>query len=232
VQVFGSGNLRVSVLDAGDNLIPDTALPGNSTGFTARTIHLWDLDRRIYPVIKLRATVPSGASLREWRAFANTRYEWDFTTDGDTEGWVAGDFRSTPTMVAQMGVLRFDGLMAGSDPHVEYSFPQPVAATRFTRVEVTVRSSNMVQNDDVVFHWQSNFGGFDMNRSFTRPQVSLQAFQTVTFDLSAMTTAPRQPWQGDIEKLRIDPVVRFVQQGMTMIEPADGWFEIEKIAIY
>ena len=51
----------------------------------------------------------------------------------------------------------------------------------------------------------------------------------LTFDLTTMPMAPGEPWQGQIERIRLDPVVRFVDQ---VLAPADGWFEIDRITIY
>jgi hypothetical protein len=94
---------------------------------------------------------------------------------------------------------------------------------------VRVRTSNNNQNDDPSIFWDSNFGSWDKNRSFTHPSVFLFAFQDLSYDLTVVPPAPGQPWQGMINGIRVDPVVQFLD---TLNQPANGWFEIDRIAIY
>ena len=229
VQVIGTGTITIQILDADGNLIPDSVVPGNSTGFTARTIRLWDLNPITYPTIRLKATIPPGAVLDEWSVVGNDVFEWLFSNNGDLEGWVADDKNAVATAIAQGGVLRLNGLAAGIDPNVQYSFPQPIDATRFTTIEVRVRTSNNNQNDDPAIYWDSNYGSWDKNRSFEYPGTFLFAFQDLSYDLTVVPPLPGEPWQGFINGIRVDPAVQFYD---TLGNPADGWFEIDRIAIH
>jgi hypothetical protein len=236
VQVVGTGALRIQVLDADSNLIPDTIIPGNAAGNTARTIHLWYLDPMTYPVIRLRATVPPGASLDEWSVVGNDVFEWTFEHPGDAEGWVASDYMATPTQAVAGGALRVDSMASGTDPNVLYTVPRDtgnplsgIDSRRFTRMLVRVRTSNNYTNDDVSLSWSSNFGAIDVRRSFTESGIFLVTYQDVVIDLTQMATAPQEPWQGTVYSLRLDPVVRFLDATMM---PTNGWFEIDRISIY
>lgn len=229
VQVIGTGTITIQILDVDGNLIPDSVIPGNSMGFTSRTIRLWDLNPITYPTIRLKATISPNSALDEWSVVGNDVFEWLFSNTGDLEGWVANDKNATATAAAQNGVLRLDGLAAGIDPNVQYYFPQPIDATRFKTIEVRVRTSNNNQNDDPTIHWDSNYGTWDKNRSFTIPMSFLFAFQDLSYDLTVIPMMPAEPWQGLINGIRIDPVVRFND---TLGMPANGWFEIDRIAIY
>ena len=73
------------------------------------------------------------------------------------------------------------------------------------------------------------FGSWDKNRSITHPSVFLFAFQDLSYDLTTVPPPPGEPWQGLINGIRVDPVVRFLD---VLNQPADGWFEIERVAIY
>jgi len=229
VQWIGS-DVPITVLDGTGTPLPDSVLPGNAAGFTDHTVHLWDVDALTYPVLRLQADLASGGSLQEWRVVGNTVYEWlfNYTTD-DAQGWVGGDFGSPVTVTTDGDSLLLEGLAAGSDPNIQYLFGQPVDATRFTTLEVTLRSSNNNFLDDVTLEWQSNFGLFDFVRSFTIEDVFIQSYQDLTFDLTVIPQSPQQPWQGLIEGLRIDGVTEFLD---TLGDPADGWFEIDRITIY
>lgn len=229
VQVIGTGTITIQILDADGNLIPNSVIPGNSTGFTTRTIRLWDLNPITYPTIRLKATISPNSSLDEWSVVGNDVFEWLFSNTGDLEGWVANDKNATATATVQNGVLRLNGLAAGIDPNVQYYFPQPIDATRFKTIEVRVRTSNNNQNDDPTIHWDSNYGSWDKNRSFTIPMSFLFAFQDLSYDLTVIPMMPAEPWQGLINGIRVDPAVRFND---TLGMPADGWFEIDRIAIY
>jgi len=229
VQVIGTGTITIQVLDVDGNLIPDSVIPGNSMGFTTRTIRLWDLNPITYPTIRLKATLSPGSSLDEWSVVGNNVFEWLFSNTGDLEGWVANDKDAIATALAQNGALRLNGLAAGTDPNVQYYFPQPIDATRFTTIEVRVRTSNNNQNDDPAVFWDSNYGSWDKNRSFTHPGTFLFAFQDLSYDLKVVPPMPAEPWQGLINGIRVDPVVRFND---TLGAAADGWFEIDRIAIY
>lgn len=236
VHVVGTGTIRVHVLDESGALIPDSIIPGNAAGHTSRTIHLWYLDPMAYPVIRLRAVLEPGSVLEEWSVVGNDVFEWTFEHAGDAEGWVAEDYMATPTTTVAGGVLRVASTASGSDPRIVYTVPRDTSspssgidARRFTRLLVQVRTSNNYNDDDVTMMWSSNFGGIDTRRSFTEPGVFLFSFQDVVFDLTQVPTAPDEPWRGTVYSLRIDPVVRFLNE---LMDPADGWFEIERIAIY
>lgn len=236
IHVVGTGTIRVHVLDESGALIPDTLIPGNAAGNTSRTLHLWYLDPMAYPVIRLRAILSPGAVLDEWSVVGNDRFEWTFSHDGDTEGWTAEDYMATPSASVTGGVLRVSSMAAGTDPRVLYTVPRDMAtpssgidSRRFTRLLVRVRTSNNYNNDDVTMMWSSNFGAIDVRRSFTEPDVFLFGFQDIVFDLTQTPTPPNEAWQGTVYSLRIDPVVRFLNE---LMQPTDGWFEIERIAIY
>ena len=92
-----------------------------------------------------------------------------------------------------------------------------------------MRTSNNNQNDDPAVLWDSNYGSWDKNRSFTIPMTFLFAFQDLSYDLTMIPMMPAEPWQGMINGIRVDPAVRFLD---TLGNPADGWFEIDRIAIY
>jgi len=158
----------------------------------------------------------------------NSAYQWRFSNAGDTEGWFADDNGAVATVDALGGVLLFNSQGTGLDPNIQYWFPQPVDASRFSTIEVTLRSSNNYINDDVTFMWWSNFGGFDTRRSQTVTDF-LFSFQTEMYDLTLVPVLPDEPWQGLIEAIRIDPVTHFEDQ---LGAPMDGWVEIESIAIY
>jgi len=229
VQVEGTGEISLRVLDGTGTPVPDSVLPGNSGGLSTRTIHLWNLEPRDYPVIILEGTLGIGSSLDAWQVVGSDVYSFSFSHDGDDEGWVGQDFGVSPTLSTAGGVMRLDSLAAGTDPHVEYFFDQPLDAARFSTVEVRLRSGNNYNNDTVSFYWQSNFGLFDARRSFTHPDIFLQSMQDLSFDLSLTPASPGEPWQGQIEGIRIDPVDRFYDN---LVQPADGWFEIDRIVIY
>lgn len=62
----------VSVLDSAGGLIPDTVLPGNSTGFTSFPIDLSSVSTTTYPSLALRASLTSGdglstPSIEDWQ---------------------------------------------------------------------------------------------------------------------------------------------------------------------
>lgn len=229
IQVVGTGDISVQVLDAQKQLVPDAQIPGNSTGTKARTLRLWTLDPALYPVIHLKATLGPAAVLTEWSIAANDRHEWLFGHEGDAEGWTGHDNGATPTLTVTGGLLKLASDAAGVDPNIQYTFPVPLPASRFKTLEVRVRTSNNYSNDNPTLYWQSNYGLFDARRSFTFPNVFLVTPKDVVFDLTQTPPAPNEPWQGNIEKIRIDAVERFLDQTQ---QPAAGWFEVESIAIY
>jgi hypothetical protein len=96
-------------------------------------------------------------------------------------------------------------------------------------MEIRVRTSNNNTNDDPTVYWDSNFGSWDKNRSITLMGQFLFAFQDLSYDLNVMQPAPYEPFQGSLNGIRIDPVVRFYD---VLLQPANGWFEIDRIAIY
>jgi len=228
IQVDGTGGISINVLDEQGMLIPDAVVPGNAVGLTERTIRLWDLDPMTYPVIRLKVTMAPGAVMNEWRVIGNDRHEWLFSTDGDAEGWVGADRLGTPMVTVAGGVLRFTSTSDGTNPRIEYTMPQPVDSARFGTVEIRLKTSTEFFNDDVMFYWSSNFGGFDVRRSFTAADEFLVDFQDITIDLNQMPMAPNESWRGSIEGLRIDPLERFVDE---FNMPADGFFEIDRIVL-
>ncbi len=230
VHVVGSGTLVLQLLDEGGALVPDDQVPGNAAGITDVSVHLWDLDPAAYPVIRLRLTLESlGAELEEWSVVVSDRHEFRFDVEGDTEGWEAGDAGATPSIDATAGALLLESGAGGTDPHALYTFPAAIDATRFGTLAVTIRTSNNAHNDDVTLMWESNYGGFDPLRSTTIEQVFLYGYQELLFDLTEVPVAPNQPWQGQIDAIRIDGVVEFLDE---IGDPTDGWFEIDAIALY
>lgn len=228
VQVAGTGQIVIQVLDEAGALIPDAIIPGNSTGTSERTLRLWDLDPMVYPVIRLRATISAGARLDEWRVVGNDHHEWTFENPGDLEGWVPMDRLGTPAASVADGYLHYTSTSDGTDPRIEYTMPQPIDSARFTEAEIRVRTSTEFFNDDLMFFWSSNFGSFDVRRSFTSAGVFLVNFQDVTIDLTQTPMAPNETWRGMIEGLRIDPTDHFVDEfGM----PADGHFDIDRVIL-
>lgn len=229
VHLVGAGTISLRVLDASSNPIPDTQIPGNAAGNTDRTLRLFDLNPALYPVIRLEATLSPGARLTEWSVVGNDVHEWLFSHAGDAEGWAPFDTGATPAVTVMGGVLRFDSAATGTDPNIQYTFPQPTPATRFTTLEVRLKTSNAYNNDDPTLLWQSNFGLFDTRRSFVLKKQFLVTFKDLSFDLTQVPPAPGEPWQGNIEKLRLDPVAVFLNQAQM---PEAGWFEIDRIALY
>jgi hypothetical protein len=227
VQWSGS-DVTVRVLDEDQVLIPESDLPGNAAGFTGGTVHLFDVDPADYPVLRLEGNIGPAGSLDDWRVVANDRFEWTFAYDSDDEGWVGVDVGATPTLSVSGHLLRYDGGLGGTDPRIEYWFPQPIAANRFTTVEMRLRTSNNYINDDPTLYWASNFGQFDARRSIVEPDVFLYTFTDVTYDLTVVPTLPDEPWQGWVEAIRIDPVIDFVDE---LGDPDAGWVEIESISI-
>lgn len=222
VQWTGSG-VVLHVLDADGNLLDEATLPGNAAGFTTRTVSLADVDPVDHPALKLQVT----GTVEELRVTGGDRLVWEFDHDGDVEGWQADDIGSAPTIDALAGVLRFDGVAGGLDPNVQFHFNQPVDSTRFTTANIRVRSSNNYFDDSPTFYWASNFGTFDDRRSFQQTRF-LFAYQSLSYDLTVMPTSPQEPWQGAIDAIRFDPVDVFVDQ---IGDPADGWFEIDRIEL-
>lgn len=229
IQVIGTGTIAIQVLDEAGTLVPDAVIPGNSAGLTARTIRLWNLDPLAYPVIRLKATLSPGAALDEWSVVGNDIHEWLFSHNGDAEGWMGFDQNAMPTVTVSGGVLKLSGLAAGTDPNIRYMFPEALPASRFSTMEVRVRTSNNNTNDDPTIYWDSNFGSWDKNRSITLPGQFLFAFQDLLYNLNVMQPLPYEPFQGNLNGIRVDPAVRFYD---VLNQPADGWFEIDRIAIY
>jgi len=228
IQIKGSGTIQFQVLDGDGVLIPDSAIPNNSVGFTSRTLLLSGLSADSYPVIRLQADLAADGVIEEWSVTGNNGFDWTFENDGDTEGWVAADPGAAPTLDVLGGVLRFHSQAAGTDPNVALALPVPVDASLFTTLEVTLRTSNTFNNDDVTMYWTSNYGGIDINRSFAT-NAYLFSFQTLVFDLTTVPLPPGQAFVGDVESIRLDPVVEFLD---AVAAPVDGWFEIERVLLY
>jgi len=228
VQWKGTGDVTIQVLDAEGALLPEAVLPGNAAGFDENTIHMWDVDPALYPVIRLRATLQAAATLTEWTVTGNDRFEWRFDNPGDQEGWVADDFELTPTVTVAGGIYNLTVPVASTDPHLEYTFPQPVDATRFSRIEVRLRTGRDYRNETVSLFWDNNFGEIDVARSVDEDDVFLLDYALVAFALP--DDRPRGfAWEGDIEAIRIDPVVRFLDAAG---DPNAGTAYIDYIAIY
>ncbi|HMV67167.1 MAG TPA: lamin tail domain-containing protein [Myxococcota bacterium] len=229
VQWRGSGATRVQILDAAGALLPDTVVPGNAAGITAKEIHLFQVDPVSYPSIRLRATLDGTSALEEWRVVGGTSYVWDFNyNDGETGGWAGYDTGAQATVTVSGGVLRFAGLAAGTDPSLQLSLlPSHLLAEDFDTITFRVRTSNNGIDDDPTLFWQSNYGGFDVRRSFAQT-IYLWQWQDVTYDLHQSVTSPNEPWQGNIEIVRFDPVQRFLNAALA---PVDGWFEIDRVEL-
>ncbi|HLK92175.1 MAG TPA: hypothetical protein VKZ18_19940 [Polyangia bacterium] len=215
----------VQVLDQNKTLVPDTVIPGNAAGLAPGSVKLWNLAASQYPVIYLRATLNNAQQLRRWEVTANTGYQWDFVHGGDAEGWKASLTGATPTITVSGGVLRMDAPATGTDPQLVYLLPGQVDATRFKTLTVRLRSSNNSGDDTVTLYWQNNYGQFDPVRSFSATAFLYQQTE-VPFDLTQIPAAPNQPWQGQINGLRVDPVQSFFDA--TGAATA-GWFEVDWI---
>lgn len=229
VQWRGTGNTRVQILDANGDLLPDTVVSGNAAGLRSKEIHLFQVDPVSYPAIRLKAILDGDSSLEEWRIVGGDSYVWDFDyNDGETGGWTGHDVGASPSVSVSGGLLRFNGLAAGTDPSLQLSLlPSFLEAEHFDTITFRVRTSNNGIDDVPTFYWQSNFGLFDSRRSFD-DVVYLWQWQDVSFDLTQSVIAPQEPWQGDVEILRFDPVERFVN---AVPAPVDGWFEIDRIEL-
>ena len=230
LQVDGEGEITIQVLDRDGDLLPDEVLPGNSVGFTDRTVRLWDVDPAIYPYLRLQATLGPGATITDWSLMGNTRWEWRFDNTGDPEGWVGVDFGASPSVGVSGGALTFTSGSTGTDPRIEYTFPQPVDATRFTRVEVQLSTDRDYRTETVSLFWDNNFGEYDVARSIDQDEAFLFASPTIAYDLtSTFDRLPGQRWEGDIEAIRIDPLVQFLDE---LGVPNGGSVVFEYIAIY
>jgi hypothetical protein len=98
------------------------------------------------------ATGPNGPDRTlTWRYSRSMFFEWLFDADGDHEGWVEMDNGATLTASVTGVTDLFNSLAAGTDPHMVYTLPQAIGSTRFTALEVRLRTSNNYQNDDVNF---------------------------------------------------------------------------------
>jgi hypothetical protein len=229
IQWRGSGETKIQVLDASGALLPDTVVPGNAAGLTRKEIHLFQVDPVSYPQLRLKALFTNGSVLEEWRIVGGDSFVWEFDYNtGETGGWTGHDLGAAPAVTVTGGVLRFDGLAAGTDPNLQLSLlPSHLEAEHFESITLRVRTSNNGIDDVPTFYWRSNFGGFDPRRSFAET-VYLWQWQDLTYDLTQAVSPPAEIWQGDVEILRFDPVQRFVNAALA---PVDGWFEIDRIEL-
>jgi hypothetical protein len=225
LYVDADDGVTVQVLDGNGDLIPDAQVPGNSQGLTPGTHFLWHLDPADYSVIHLRANMEDDQELRTWQVFANDGFKWHFGNDGEAENWEVLDDGATPTVDVLDGVLYFDSLASGDNPRMVYTFPQAVAADRFDEIVVRLKTSNDTADDTVTLYWENNFGFFDPVRTFEET-LFLATFKEVDFDLTVQPNAPQQPWQGDIDAIRVDPVDHFFDAAG---DPDDGWVEVDYI---
>jgi hypothetical protein len=160
----------------------------------------------------------------------NTRWEWRFDNVGDPEGWFGVDFGATPTVGVSSGALTFSSSATGTDPRIEYNFPQPVNSTRFTRVEVQLSTDRDYRTETVSLFWDNNFGEYDVARSIDQEEAFLFANPTIAYDLtSTFDRIPGQRWEGQIEAIRIDPLELFLDE---LGVPDGGSVVFEYIAIY
>lgn len=222
LYVDADDGAKVHVLDDNDDLIPDADIPGNAAGLAPGTHFLWHLDPDEYPVIRLRAHLDNPQVLRSWQVYANDGFKWHFGNDGDAENWEAFDDGATPTVTVAGGVLTMASQASGTNPRLVYRFPEPVHADRFDELVVNLKTTNNSADDSVTLYWENNYGLFDPVRSIEETSF-LSTFKDVIFDLSA---APQQPWQGQVEGIRIDPVDHFFDAAG---DPVDGFVEIESI---
>jgi hypothetical protein len=228
VRMNATAGTTLTILDGAGAPIPDAQIPGNTSGLAPGTHVLWNLDPAAYPVIRLRASFARNAELDGWEVTANDGYAFHFTRDGDAEGWTAADDGASATLTASGGLIRLAGVATGTNPRIELRLPAEVDAARFTELVVRLRTSNNHADDTVTLFWENNFGFFDAVRSIAVTDF-LFAFQDVAFDLTVVPAAPAQRWQGRLEALRIDPVLRFEDASGA---PAAGWAEIESIWVH
>jgi hypothetical protein len=229
IQVRGTGDISIQVLDEEGVLISDSILPGNAVGINERTVYLWSLDPEVYPTIRLRATLEAGAILDEWSVFGSNAIGWNFNNGEDLQGWEADDLGEVPTLTAADGSLRLGSTTSGTDPNIQFWFPIPVDASEFTTLEMRLKTSNNTVNDDVTVYWDSNYGAFDVSRSIVMEEQILLEFQTLVFDLTSLTGGPDETWNGQINAIRIDPTQQFVEQPGPV---TDGWAEFDYIILY
>lgn len=145
----GSTSIKVQVLYAtttGYALVPDAALPGNSTGFTMWPIDISNLNRLTYPTLRLRGTLTCAGgqcpSITDWTvtwsagvAISGTAQQFDQTTNV-TSGTVA---------VAVNGVLQVGktGTISGGT----WTIPN---VTAFTDDIITVFVSGAADTSEAV----------------------------------------------------------------------------------
>lgn len=66
----GGSSVRIQILDASGAVLPDSALPGNSTGFSSSPIDLSAVSTVAYPALRLRGVLSAGSStpqLTTWK---------------------------------------------------------------------------------------------------------------------------------------------------------------------
>jgi hypothetical protein len=223
----GTEGTTVQVLDLDGELVPDSAIPGNSAGLTAGTQHLFGLSALAYPAIRLRANLTLNSTLSFWEVYANDGYCWRFDHDGDAEGWQVLDDGATPSLNVAGGIARLASTASGTNPRMTYTLPVAASADQFEQAVVRTRTSNNSIDDTVIFYWASNYGGFDAVRSFTASEF-LFDYVDVAFDLTQATADPAEPWRGQISALRLDPVASFVDAAG---DPSDGWVDIDEICL-
>lgn len=206
-QVQYSGTVSIQVLDEYGNVIPDSVIPGNEAGLTDNTIHLWNLSPVDYPAIRLKANLQGiDAELEEWAVFTNTGYEWTFRNDDDREGWYGMTDAGASSLHVFSGNLY--SYTSENNPYIQYDFPSPVSADRFSTLEITVRTT-LSGNSDVSLWWNADLQGYSSVRSFDIPDQDLSDFTTLTFDLTEDQMPLKENWEGMVDSIRLYPAVDY-----------------------
>ena len=124
--------------------------------------------------------------------------EWN--TDGDPEGWTAGQL-DPPTVAAG----KLTGITTGGDSTLSQTFPTAYTAALLSVVTVEVRLRRAA-GDTTLFQifWADNAGGFAPARSATIPAGTFPAdgaYHTVRLVIRSFSNAPLN---GTLKALRID----------------------------
>jgi len=131
-----------------------------------------------------------GLSVPQWQP-VQVRTEWDFNTDGETQGW--SKFMNVNDFAAKGGVLR--AVTVGSDPAL--TVPVDLEAEEYPRLWIRMRldKGTMAQ-----LFWAGENGPESEDHSVRWETVPDGKFHEYTLDLAA-----NPGWRGTINRLRLDP---------------------------
>ena len=123
--------------------------------------------------------------------------QWDFETDGDTEGWLAEN--QLDGFNALSGALSMVSI--GDDPYVASSAVE-IPASQYGQISINMKVSEGEPTIGQVFFVTDVDGGFDEAKSLVFDVISDGEFHTYELDMSSISG-----WRGSIQQLRFDPVV-------------------------